>query len=663
MNCLNRLLIPILATVMLMAAACSPRTSHEGADAEADSLAYYDSVVSKTKHYFHAMQTDSFVMCHRQLSRFMARHPQPHTLPLMRLQLELLLQKGVYEVKMVGRMDSALAHYHETARLINRMDTIAKEEDDDDAQRLLGRQRLLLLSNMADAYKQQGNYDIAVEYFQNAIDLADSLGINDVMPATLTVGIASAYAALGAFDKSAFWWEHAATLRPQMQLTELFEYLNNHGNDYYLQGRYRESIGCFLELDSILGNESAMLWERMYAGANLSDLYIKLGQPDSARRLLSKTEAFFTREHQVIPLYYLTTQRIELALNEGRTDEAARLAHESDTLGHMIPEQVMLRQKVLLALYDRQHDWQRYAATLTSYNTLRDSIEASLNRMRISEVYMHDRHERQLLLQKKQLEAKDISIRWSLALLAATVIIIVLLVIISMQKERTRKLKEQAMNAQITALRMENVRNRITPHFVSNALSAEMLAQMDGRQVQLDTLVELLNRGIEMTGTEQTTLSEELAFITFYCHIERRTLGSDIVFRQELAPDIRPDDISLPAMSIQILVENALKHGLKPMKPCEGREREILVRVSAQDNSTLVEVIDNGIGLPPGHSTPQGTGLKVLCQTILLLNEQHAAKGGCERMEFGMENRTDGSSGCRAWLYLPNNYEYEIEKK
>ena len=661
MNLPSRLTIAPLIIVLMIAAACSPRAHSDGHTAEADSVAYYDSVVSKTKDYFHAMQTDSFLACHRQLDRFMARHPQPQTLPLMRLQLELLQQKGVFEVKMKGQIDSGLVCYREAKSVIERMEAQAK--GDDDLRQQLACQRIVLLSNMADAYKQRGCYDIAVEYFRNAISLDDSLGLDNGMRATLTIGIASAYAALGAFEQSAFWWEHAATLRPKMQRTELFEYLNNRGNDYYLQGCYRKSLDCFLELDSILSHEPQMQWERMFARANMSDLYIKLGQPDSARSLLVQTEPFFARERQIIALYYLTTQRIELALNEGRTDEATRLAHETDTLGRMIPEQVMLRQKVLLKLYEQRQDWQHYATTLTSHNALRDSITTSLNNMRLSEVYMHSQHERQLLLQEKMLEEKDLSIRWSLTLLGASVVIIVLIVAVSVLKERTRKLKEQAMNAQITALRMENVRNRITPHFLSNALSTEMLAQLKGQQVQLDTLVELLNRGIEMTGTEQTTLSEELEFITFYCYIEQRMLGHDLVFRQELAPEVRPENVNLPAMTIQILVENALKHGLIPMMQREGQELLVTVKARSQGNGTLVEVFDNGVGLAKHKTTTHGIGTKVLLQTIQLLNEQHAAKGGCERMEFGMENRTDGSCGCRSWLYLPDNFVYEIEKE
>ena len=111
------------------------------------------------------------------------------------------------------------------------------------------------------------------------------------------------------------------------------------------------------------------------------------------------------------------------------------------------------------------------------------------------------------------------------------------------------------------------------------------------------------------------------------------------------------------------MVENALKHGLIPMMQREGQELLVTVKARSQGNGTLVEVFDNGVGLGKHKTTTHGIGTKVLLQTIQLLNEQHAAKGGCERMEFGMENRTDGSCGCRSWLYLPDNFVYEIEKE
>jgi hypothetical protein len=60
----------------------------------------------------------------------------------------------------------------------------------------------------------------------------------------------------------------------------------------------------------------------MFERCNLSDVYIKLGQLERGKALLDETQPFFTEQKQPIPLFYLITQRIEVALEEGRIADA-----------------------------------------------------------------------------------------------------------------------------------------------------------------------------------------------------------------------------------------------------------------------------------------------------------------------------------------------------
>jgi LytS/YehU family sensor histidine kinase len=104
-------------------------------------------------------------------------------------------------------------------------------------------------------------------------------------------------------------------------------------------------------------------------------------------------------------------------------------------------------------------------------------------------------------------------------------------------------------------------------------------------------------------------------------------------------------------MTIQIFVENAIKHGL------QRRGGELTIRVSRQDDSTLIEVIDNGQGL--GTSAPkEHTGMKVVRQTIQMLNDHNH-----RQITFGIGNwQKDGESGCRTWLLVPDDFNYKVIK-
>jgi len=609
----------------------------------ADSDDYYRFEVLKSKYYYMTMNVDSFLLSHQRLTSYLNRHQDHPTLKQRHLEIEKEMQLGVYAAKMVGRMDSALVHDLRALQLSEQLGSNSN--------------RLIIYINIADAYKQSGQYDKSVSFFHKAMELGDSLNMLPATRITITIGFASTYASMGNFDSSNHWWLQAAELMPQMTTNDLFQYYNNRGNDYYLQDRYEESLQYFLKLDSLISDKPDMEWERMFERCNLSDLYIKTGQIKKALPLLQQSEQFFTKWNQLIPLYYLTTQRIELYMLQGNIQKALQLAETQKGPSWMIPDQVLLRMKVLMRVYKETGNWKQYADAIASYHHLHDSIADDNARMRLSVELAHCEHDLIILSKQRQLEKKELSFRWAQALLIASIIVIILMVVVVTLKLREHRLKETGMRNHITALKMETVRNRITPHFISNALTAEMLAQMDGKPVNLDQLAQLLHRGIEFTGTEATTLASELEFIRFYCHIESRSLGDDFRLHIEQADDVNTQQVLLPSMTVQILVENSIKHGLKPKKPQAGCERSVWVRISNKENGTLVEVIDNGVGLQDSRHIKEHTGLRVVRQLISMLNEQNKTK-----MAFAIENYThpNGEKGCRSWLFLPHDFNFSL---
>ena len=206
---------------------------------------------------------------------------------------------------------------------------------------------------------------------------------------------------------------------------------------------------------------------------------------------------------------------------------------------------------------------------------------------------------------------------------------------------------------------MENTRNRITPHFIYNALNHEIIEQMEGRKVDFNSLTQLLRRGVEQTGMFQTSLAEELRFVNYYVDIEGRQMGPDFHYSQEIANDVNTENVYLPSMTIQIFAENAIKHGLRPIKPSEGKQRRLLIKTTRENHATLVEVIDNGVGLQKANNNGTLIGSKVVKQTIQLLNDNNVNK-----ISFGINNwEKDGESGCRSWILLPDDYDYQLTKQ
>lgn len=235
-----------------------------------------------------------------------------------------------------------------------------------------------------------------------------------------------------------------------------------------------------------------------------------------------------------------------------------------------------------------------------------------------------------------------------------TVLMAIALILCFMKiRQRRQRLRNLTMRQQIVSLRMMNTRNRITPHFIFNALNHEMLARLKGMPSDLSSLTQLLRMGIEQADILETTLEEEMNFIDYYVSIEKQQIGDDLKYTKLIDEDVDTSVVKLPSMTIQIFVENAVKHGLRPMPPRPGEIRELCIKASRKGEATLVEVTDNGCGLAAGKAVPH-TGTRIIKQTIQMLNEKNR-----QQITFGIEDLTGtGHSGCRSWILLPDDYDY-----
>jgi two-component system LytT family sensor kinase len=103
------------------------------------------------------------------------------------------------------------------------------------------------------------------------------------------------------------------------------------------------------------------------------------------------------------------------------------------------------------------------------------------------------------------------------------------------------------------------------------------------------------------------TLREELTAVDEYLDIERVRFGPALVVLKEV--DAASLDVVVPSMLLQPLVENSIKHGLG-RKVGEGR---VTIRASLQHGHAVIEVIDNGVGIPADRMTSDaehGIGLR-----------------------------------------------------
>ena len=152
-------------------------------------------------------------------------------------------------------------------------------------------------------------------------------------------------------------------------------------------------------------------------------------------------------------------------------------------------------------------------------------------------------------------------------------------------EERTRKLAAEA--------RLRSLESRLHPHFLFNTLnSISALIAVDPVRAEqiVGRLAALLRSSLDTTTRSLIPLEQELAIVQDYVEIERARFGDRLHGRVEVPADLR--DAQVPPLSVQSLVENAVKHGI-------SRERdggEICVSASAENGQLRIAVSDTGAG-------------------------------------------------------------------
>src|SRR5439155_15143875 len=146
-------------------------------------------------------------------------------------------------------------------------------------------------------------------------------------------------------------------------------------------------------------------------------------------------------------------------------------------------------------------------------------------------------------------------------------------------------------------------------------------------------LSDLLRVSLDQSDTQEVPLRQELSFLERYLEIERTRFQDRLSVELEVEAGL--DDVLVPSLILQPLVENAIRHGIEPREDT-GR---ITIAARRLDGMLELKVSDNGPGLPETEVAPrrEGVGLSNTRSRLLhLYGAKHqfdltpAAGGGLE---------------------------------
>ena len=177
---------------------------------------------------------------------------------------------------------------------------------------------------------------------------------------------------------------------------------------------------------------------------------------------------------------------------------------------------------------------------------------------------------------------------YAIAYASIIIAIEILFALLTVEKNlEISKQKEKAKEAQIKIML-----SQIQPHFIYNALSGiSTLIEIDPQKAQtaLDDFTNYLRSNLSsLTETKLIPFEEELKHIKTYIALEKMRFGDRI----NVVYDLETTDFYLPALTIQPIVENAIKHGI--LKKAIGGT--ITIKTYQKNNAVAIEISDDGVG-------------------------------------------------------------------
>ncbi len=195
-----------------------------------------------------------------------------------------------------------------------------------------------------------------------------------------------------------------------------------------------------------------------------------------------------------------------------------------------------------------------------------------------------------LTLDVQPLLTQTTSFKATAAIASVTLFSLFFLGIVNTLQKQERN-KRKRITAEQTALRAQ-----MNPHFIFNALNAIQLfvAQNQKKEanIYLSDFSYMMRQVLDTSSKRFISLREEIHTLELYLKIEMLRFEDTISYSIETDPTLEIDNIFIPPMLLQPLLENALWHGLSPKK--EGG----LIQLYFQSNELFLQctICDNGIG-------------------------------------------------------------------
>ncbi len=536
-------------------------------------------------------------------------------------------------------------------------------------------------NNLGEVYARLGEYEKAVTEYMKSAKIKEKLGDKEGL-SSLYVGLGSLNYQYKNYDKAYSYYKNALEINESLKIIkgEAMGYANladvSAAKKQYKEAiaLYLKSIDNFLKIDYVSGLSDTYL--------SLANTYRDVEKYDLAQNYYDKCLAIKSKlnDKQGTSTVYYELASMNILQAKKQKDHtkyktALTYALKAEKLGRELKAMPILANttSVLKQIYQGLGESSKALNYANEFITLNDSLfnqrqaqalafaEAKWNsekkQQEINQLTRQKKLDREIIGQKNHESKLQKLIIFAVIFILLLSITVAITTILYLRKKKDTQIQKQMMS--MTKLRMQNAKNTLSPHFLFNVLNSVTRIANNPEQVKkkIQDISFLLRQTLENVDKTTISIEEELNLVQNYIELQRDRIPGQFKVNIDIDTECNLKQ-NIPAMLIQIPVENSIKHGLMPLP--ETSDKLLEIKVLKSNAFTTIEIADNGVGLTQKdvESKGTGTGLKVLMQTIHMLNAKNKNPIRYQLTE-GTSDTIGEKCGTLTQIKLPEVFDFE----
>ncbi|MDP8232638.1 MAG: tetratricopeptide repeat protein [Candidatus Zophobacter franzmannii] len=478
----------------------------------------------------------------------------------------------------------------------------------------------ILYENIGKTYKDLSDYDLSIKY------LLDAQGIRERNPEypprpAIYISLATVYSRVGDNNRTLSYLEQAEKILEandiplDFQQASLYNELGNYyaglGDLNKAESFYHRVIYVSRELGWKLGLSTGF--------SNLADVYSQKRQPNRALEIhLQSLEL----DRSMDNIYGMIKDYIFIAEIFEQLDEFALATTYADSAYAIATEKQMATEiaTTLSTLSRIDYDSRNYKKAYEhfyEYVAYKDSLENIEYKKYLSELTeKYQLESKELVISNQNAEKKLLRQRYLFLLAAFIVSMLIVIVIMILTHQNWLKNINQKL-----VLRQKLFRVQMNPHFIFNTMGAIQHYIHDNKsQLAIEYLGEyaqLMRLILVSSDSEVISLEQELAIVRMNLLLESLRFPDKFAYSIEIPDDLPAEDIFIPPMILQPLVENCIQHGFDQI----GYKGRIVIRVTLDGKELEMTVTDNGTGLKSNNIFKKSHALEILNERLVTLKK------------------------------------------